>query len=156
EFINSTIRATGVLSVLPFVFMIMAVALERTWVRLPKPGRWRRLILGENGLIALLAIVPLIALSVLSQFRPILNHIGLVFAAPYLLLLLSIGVVTIPRRIWVAALMPVLALTCFASLRSYRTMMVDPADYAGFATAIISEIRPGDLVFVRKAWYETP
>jgi len=42
------------------------------------------------------------------------------------------------------------------SLKSYQGMMVDPADYARFANVVKSEIRTGDLVFIRKAWYETP
>jgi hypothetical protein len=156
EFVNSTVSITRALTILPLVFMVLAMVLDSRWAKLPSPGRWQRLVAGENGLIALLATVPLVALSILSQFRPILNQRGLLFAAPYLLLLLAIGIVTIQRRIWVAALMPMLAIACIASLRSYGTMMVDPADYAGFATAITSQIDANDLVFVRKAWYETP
>jgi hypothetical protein len=85
-----------------------------------------------------------------------LNQRGLLFAAPYLLLLMGIGITSIRRRIWFAALAPILLVACAASLKSYSQMMVDPADYGDFATAIKSQIEAGDLVFVRKAWYETP
>jgi hypothetical protein len=156
EFINSSIRLTRIFSILPFTFMAMAMVLESRWARLPALGRWRRLATGENGLIVLLATVPLFALAVFSQFRPILNQRGLLFAAPYILLLLAIGVVTVRSAILRAGTAMALALICIASLKSYQGMRVDPADYAGFATAIKSEIRSGDLVFIRKAWYETP
>jgi uncharacterized membrane protein len=156
EFVNSTIHLTRVLTILPFTFMLLAFILERLWTRLPQPGRWKRFVAGENGLIALLAILPLLMLSLLAQFRPVLNQRGLLFAAPYLLLLLAIGIVTLQRKIWIAALVPLVAITCIASLKSYATMTVDPADYTRFANAIMSEIGSNDLVFVRKAWYETP
>jgi hypothetical protein len=35
-------------------------------------------------------------------------------------------------------------------------MTIDPADYSQFAKAITAEIGTNDLVFIRKAWYETP
>jgi hypothetical protein len=134
----------------------LAFLLQRMWTRLPEPGRWRRLIAGESGLVVLLAVAPLVALCSLAQFRPILNQRGLLFTSPYVLLLLGVGIATIRRKVWFAALAPVLVVTCVASSRSYGQMMVDPVDYGGFAKAIQSEIGPGDLVFVRKAWYETP
>jgi hypothetical protein len=154
--VNRNVRVTEVLLILPFMLTALAFLLQRMWIRLPEPGRWRRLIAGESGLVALLAIAPLVALCSLAQFRPILNQRGLLFTSPYLLLLLGVGIATIKRKVWVAALAPVLVVTCVASSRSYGQMMVDPVDYGGFAKAIQSEIGPGDLVFVRKAWYETP
>jgi hypothetical protein len=156
EFINSSIRITRIFSILPFTFLALALLLDSRWGRLPARGSWRRLVTGKNGLIVLLATVPLLALATFSQFRPIMNQRGLLFSTPYLLLLLSIGVVTLQSRVWRAATGLVLALICAASLKSYQGMMVDPADYARFATAVKSEIRNGDLVFIRKAWYETP
>ena len=35
-------------------------------------------------------------------------------------------------------------------------MRIDPADYGTFASTITREIQPPDVVFVHKAWYETP
>jgi hypothetical protein len=155
-FVNKSVRITQILTVLPAVLAVLAFFLDRIWGRSPQPGGWRRLVAGRNGLLAILAVAPLLALSILAQFRPILNQRGLLFACPYLLLLLGVGMAAIRRRIWFAALAPILLITCAASLKSYSQMMVDPADYGGFATAIKSQIEAGDLVFVRKAWYETP
>ena len=156
EFVNSTIRITKLLSILPPAIAAAAVVLERIWPRLPQPGGWTRWIAVDSGLLLALAIIPLAALAVFAQFRPILNQRGLLFAAPYLLLLLAIGITELRPRAWIAALAPVLTITCVLSLRAYSGMMVDPADYAGFAADIQSEIRNSDLVFIRKAWYETP
>jgi hypothetical protein len=156
EFINKSVRITRIFSILPFTFVAFALILDSRWGRLPARGSWRRLVTGENGLIVLLATLPLLALAAFSQFRPILNQRGLLFTTPYVLLLMAIGVVTLHRRVWRVATGIGLGLMCLASLYSYRGMMVDPADYARFANAVKAEIRNGDLVFIRKAWYETP
>jgi hypothetical protein len=156
EFINSSIRLTRIFSILPFCFLSLALALEFAWGRTRIPIWLRRPVAGENGLILLLAVLPLLALSLFSQFRPILNQRGLLLAAPYLLLLLAIGALSIRSKAWMIGVVPALAAICVLSLYSYKDMMVDPADYARFAGAVQSEVRSGDLVFIRKAWYETP
>jgi len=153
--IRETIKLTRILTILPLTFMAVAFLLDWGWGRLPQPGRWKRLVEGEGSLLVLLGIGPFVLLAILSQFRPILNQRGLLFASPYLLLLLSIGLVRL-RAAWLGALAPILALMCVASSVSYRGMMVDPTDYAQFGATLQSEIRPTDLVFIRKAWYETP
>jgi hypothetical protein len=105
-------------------------------------------------LIPVLAFAPILILALVSQFRPLLNQRGLLFAAPYLLLLLSVGLLALGKIRWLVAV-PVLA-ACAVSPIAYSRMMVDPADYHQFAAAVQSEIQTNDLVFVRKAWYETP
>jgi hypothetical protein len=152
--IHDTIKITKVLLILPFTFVALAVCLDRNWSRLPRPG-WCRFLAGEGSLLALLGTGPFLILAAMSQARPLLNQRGLLFAAPYLLLLLSVGMLAL-RRAWIALLLPVVALTCAASLMSYGRMTVDPADYTQFADKVKSEIQPGDLVFLKKAWYETP
>lgn len=155
-FINSTVRITTALSILPLVLTVSAFVLDWIWARTPAAPRWQRILTGEGGLIAVMAILPLVALLGLAQFRPILNQRGLLFACPYLLLVIAVGIATLRRKVWIAALAPVLIVTCAASLKGYSQMTVDPVDYGGFATSIQAEIGSGDLVFVRKAWYETP
>ena len=156
EFINSTIRITKLLLILPFTLTLVALLLDHYSSKLPELHLWKRIVAGEGALLALLAVGPLILLAGFAQFRPILNERGFLFAAPYLLLALAVGVVTLRRKVRIAALTPVLVLTCFASLKAYSGMMVDPADYARFAHQITPEIRSSDLVFIHKAWYETP
>jgi hypothetical protein len=155
EFIQSTIKITKVLSVLPFTLAFGAWIVDRIWSRLPQPFRWERFLKGEHAFLAVLGFIPLILLASLAQIRPILNQRGLLFLSPYLLLLLSIGIFTL-RKSWIVALSPVLAGLFVVSLLSYRDMSVDPADYTRFAASLQSEIHSSDLVFIHKAWYETP
>src|SRR5262249_27327333 len=139
---------------LPLVLTATAVLLDRNWGRLPVRG-WKRALEGDRALIALLAVAPFALLAVLSQFRPLLNQRGLLFAAPYWLLLIAAGLVAL-RPKWRVLILPFILLVFGLSLVSFRQMTVDPADYAGFASAVRSEIQSGDLVFIRKAWYTTP
>ena len=156
EFVNSSIATTKYLSILPLVLAAFAILVERNWRALPPRGALAPYLSGSNALIALLSFAPLVLLAALAQIRPILNHRGLLFASPYLLLLLAIGAVELRHRYWRILVFALLAIGCAASLTSYSHMTVDPADYAQFASAVKAEIRPTDLVFIRKAWYETP
>jgi hypothetical protein len=154
EFIRDSIKMTKVLLILPFASTIAAFFLDARWNRV-RLGGWDRFLKGERSLLMLTAAGPFLMLALFAQFRPILNQRGLLFLAPYLLLLLAIGLLTL-RKAWIVALLPVLAAVSVASQVSYGRMGVDPADYASFATALQSQIRTDDLVFIRKAWYETP
>jgi hypothetical protein len=153
--IRATIRLTRALTILPFTFAVTAFLLDRFWGRLPEPTPWKRLAAGPQGLLMLAGILPVVFLGTLTQFRPILNQRGLLFVAPYLLLLLSIGLLSL-RPLWIGLAIPLLSAMCIASCLSYGAMTVDPADYTQFGTTLRSSIHPSDLVFVRKAWYATP
>ena len=156
EHIYSTIKITKFLSVLPPGLAAVALLLDRIWASLPKPGRWKRLVDGERALIALLAIGPFLMLGALSQVKPILNERGLVFTSPYFLLLLAVGLVSLGRKAWIAVLLPVLVMTCAASLASYRQMTADPADYAQLARGVKTEMQASDLLFIKQEWDTTP
>jgi hypothetical protein len=146
---------TKAFTILPFLFAGTAFLLDRLWAHLPKPAHWKRWAAGPQGLLILEGILPVAFLGILAQFRPILNQRGLLFATPYLLLLLSIGLVSL-RPVWAGLAIPLLVAMCIASCMSYRAMTVDPADYTQFGNTLQSAIHPSDLVFVRKAWYATP
>src|ERR1041384_7798230 len=77
EFVNSTIRVTQALAILPLVLAGIALLLEKNWTLVSAPEKWKRWVGGESGLVALLATMPLVLLSVLAQLRPILNQRGL-------------------------------------------------------------------------------
>jgi hypothetical protein len=155
EFLQPTIKITKVLSILPVAFGALSLLLDRAWPHLGRPGRWMKFLEGRRGLVVLLALGPFLLLALLSQIRPVLNQRGMMFATPYLLLLLSIGLFEL-RPLWTGVLVVMLAVLSVASCAAYRSMMVDPADYASFGVTLQSEIRPTDLVFIRKAWYTTP
>lgn len=154
--LHATIRLTRRLLILPGLLAITALALDHWWARLKRFERWRRYLAGERRLVILLGCAPILLLIVASQFRPLLNQRGLMLLVPYLLLLLAAGLVALPRRNWVPALALLLAAACVGSVTAYRTMTVDPIDYNGFVSKVQPQIGPRDLVFVRKAYYETP
>jgi len=101
-------------------------------------------------------VLPFALLAAASQIRPLLNQRGLLFTAPYLLLLLSAGLLSLRARIGRVALGIVAGIGCVASLSSYARMNVGPVDYARLEATISPEIQSRDLVFIRKAWYATP
>jgi hypothetical protein len=154
--IHRTIKITKFLSVLPLGSAAVALLLDRIWASLPTPGRWKRLVGGDRPLIALLAIGPFVMLGALSLVKPVLNQRGMVFTSPYLLLLLAVGFVSLGRKAWIAVLLPVLALTCAASVASYSPMTADPADYAQLAREVKAEMQASDLLFIKKEWDTTP
>lgn len=155
EQIRSTIKLTKALSILPLAVMLAALLLDRIWPGPRNREKWLRVLEGTPALLMLLGLGPFFLLCLLAQVRPILNQRGMLFASPYLLLLLSIGLLRL-RPLWTGMLVPVLATMCAASFVSYRGMTVDPADYGQFGATLQTQIQPTDLVFVRKAWYETP
>ena len=55
-----------------------------------------------------------------------------------------------------AALLPVLVLTCVASVASYSPMTDDPADYAQLAREVKAEMQASDWLFIDRAWNTTP
>ena len=153
--IRDTVKLTKALTVLPAVLATLAFWIDARWSRFSKPRAWERYLWNEPAFLILLGTGPLVLLTLLAQVRPILNQRGLLFLSPYLLLLLSIGILTL-RRTWIVLLSPVLVGLFGASLASFRGMSVDPADYSVFASSLQSSIASNDLVFIRKAWYETP
>jgi hypothetical protein len=154
--VHGTIKATQLLSVLPLSMAMIALFIDRHWPKFPPQPLWTRFTTGTSAFAALLAIVPFGLLALLSLARPILNQRGLLFASPYLLFMLAYGLLALRSKVWTAALALALVPICFLSLRSYRNMTMDPADYGHFAASVLSEIHSTDLVFVRKAWYATP
>jgi hypothetical protein len=154
--LHATIRITKALVPLPLVLTAFVIALDARWARMPPPRLWSRLLAGPQSLVALLAIVPFGLLSIFAAFRPILNQRGLMVVVPYLLLAIAAGLLSVRGKILIGAMWVVAAGACGAGLMAYSSMTVDPADYNDFAAAIHAEIQPQDLVFVRKAWYETP
>jgi hypothetical protein len=156
EYVHPTIRITKALLPLPLTLTVVALVVDVLWARIPAPRQQSRVFEGEQALAALLAIVPFGLLSGLSIFRPVLNQRGLIVVVPYVLLALATGLVSLRSKVLMAGAWSVVVVTFAASLAGYSRVNVDPADIKEFSRAIIAEIKPQDLVFVRKAWYETP
>lgn len=112
---------------------------------------------GSDGLLTLLAILPFLILAAVSLGKPIFNQRGMLFAAPYLLLLLAMGIVAAARRpAALGACGAALAAILTVSLREWAPMKMDPADYAGFVRTLTPRLQPGDMVFLVRRYSYTP
>jgi len=154
-----TLSAAKVASPLPLLLGILAILLSKLWPRfraLSFPGFGAK-ISGAEGLILMAAFVPFMILAVISQFKPILNQRGLLFMAPYLLLLLARGMSRLVDH-KLAAVFLFLVMTCVSveSVISYSGRRLDPVDFRAFAAQVTPQIEKSDLVFVKRAWYGTP
>ncbi|MBI1786798.1 MAG: hypothetical protein HYR60_04495 [Acidobacteria bacterium] len=144
---------------LPLVLAALGWLLQKYWRRL-QASEWRPnspAMTGGYGLVVIAAALPLIVLGVLAPVLPIYNQRGILFASPFLLLVLAAGAVPLGRRTWigVAVAVPVLLLH-LGSLVAYDRTTSDPADYRKFAFAIMPHVRSGDLIFLIKRWNVTP
>jgi uncharacterized membrane protein len=96
-----TLRGVQVLAVLPSILVLGAITLSQSWQHLSAFARTLnpRVLAGSRRLVMLQTFLPLALLTIASLFlRPLLNARGLLFVAPYLLLMLACGIVAIGRR----------------------------------------------------------
>ncbi len=119
-----TLRGVEVLAILPSILVMGAITLSQSWQHLSAFGRTLdpRVLAGGRRVVMLQAFLPLALLTFASLFlQPLLNPRGLLFVAPYLLLMLACGIVAIGRRSrWLAgALFVVLAVLHAWSLWAY-------------------------------------
>ena len=101
-----------------------------------------RFVIGDQALVLILAVVPFLALSVISLVKPIFNARGLLPLAPYLLLVLSAGIVRVARHpIPAVALLAVLGIAHYLGLKAYTHVSAGRADYKAFAAALVASNR---------------
>ncbi len=157
---NDTLQITKAMSILPLVFAGIGILLQRIWHRVPD---WasrlveNRFFAGSQALVLMLAVVPFSILSAISLLRPVFNARGMLFATPYLLLVLAAGMVSLARRGWIVLLLFLLmAVLHGESLVSYSRLAVDPADFKTFAAELAPHIEKTDLIFLQSNWSTTP
>ena len=157
---NPTIHSTELMTVLPFLLAICAILVQKNWEWLTS---WRpalvnsRFLIGDQALVLTLAVVPFVALSVISLFKPIFNARGILPLAPYLLLVLSAGIVRLARHpIPAAALLVALGTAHYSGLKAYSHLSAGRADYKSFAAALSPQIGNADLVFLNPEFHSTP
>ncbi len=137
---NPTLHTTERMMILPFVLVAAALLLQRQWqvFSFRTSGLLRnRLLLGEQALVLILATVPFLGLAMVSFFKPIFNARGLVPLGPYLLLLLSAGVIRLARHpaAVVAALTVVFGAQWSGPAGLRRDVLAGRANYKAFAAA---------------------
>ena len=157
---NPTLRASELMIVVPFLLALGAILVQRNWQWLTS---WRttlldnRFVIGDQALVLMLAVVPFLVLSVVSLVKPIFNARGLLPLAPYLLLVLSAGIVRVARHpIAAIALLVVLCVAHYSGLKAYSRVSAGRADYKAFAAALAPQVGSTDLIFLHPEFYSTP
>ena len=157
---NPTLRSTELMTVLPALLAAFAILLEKNWDRFSRwirPFAGSRFLVGEQALVLGLAVIPFLVLVTVSRFKPIFNARGMLLVSPYLLLVLTWGIVRLSRfRAAAVALSVVLAVAVYSGSKGYQHMSAGRANYWAFAMALAPQINKADLVFIHPSWYSTP
>jgi 4-amino-4-deoxy-L-arabinose transferase-like glycosyltransferase len=107
---------------------------------------------------ALLALLPIAMLAAFLPIADLFASRGALVYTPYLLLVLSQGLVTLARRkrYWIV-LAAILSIVFLLSVVYYRHSYHEhPEDYKALAKQWIPEIEDSDLIFVQRHWVTTP
>jgi 4-amino-4-deoxy-L-arabinose transferase-like glycosyltransferase len=157
---NSTLRVTELMIVLPVILAGFAILLKTNWEQCSKwirPFAKNRFLVGEQALVLELAVLPFAVLVAVSQFKPIFNARGMLLVSPYLILVLTWGIVRLSRsRVAAVVLFVVLGVAAYSGSEGYRHMSAGRANYRAFATALAPQIDKADLLFIHPSWYSTP
>jgi 4-amino-4-deoxy-L-arabinose transferase-like glycosyltransferase len=102
------------------------------------------------SLLVVLALLPTLALLVVSFEFSALNERAFLMFTPYLLVVAAGGAFVLSTKAaFIVPLMFVLAGIHGASVLHWRQFPSEARDYAGLAARMADHMRPGDLVFVR-------
>jgi 4-amino-4-deoxy-L-arabinose transferase-like glycosyltransferase len=157
---NLTLHTTELMTALPAVVAGFAILLEKNWEwvsRWVRPFATSRFLAGEQALVLSLAVLPFTVLVAVSRVKPIFNARGMLLVSPYLLLVLTWGIVRLSRfRVIAVALSVVLGVAVYSGSKGYRQMSAGRANYRAFAAALAPQIERADLVFIHPSWYSTP
>jgi len=157
---NPTLQTTEMMIILPAVLAGFAILLKKNWElfsRWVRPFARSRFLVGEHALVASLAVLPFVVLVAVSRLKPIFNARGMLLVSPYLLLVLTWGIVRLSRvRVAAVALLVVLCVAAYSGSRGYQQMSAGRANYRAFATALAPHIDKADLIFIHPSWYSTP
>jgi 4-amino-4-deoxy-L-arabinose transferase-like glycosyltransferase len=153
-----TLRTTRAMIPLPLCAAGLAIALERISRR--RAPRWiagTRMAAARDGIVILSAFLPFVVLGMLAPFKPIFNQRGVLFATPFILIVLAAGLVELGRRTRTGVAAGIgIALLHVVSVAAHERMLADPADYQHFVASIKQYTQPDDLIFLVKRWNVTP
>jgi Dolichyl-phosphate-mannose-protein mannosyltransferase len=157
---NPTLRTTELMTLLPLLLALLAIAVQRSWNWLTSWSAGRvnsRFLIGDQALVLILAVVPILALSVISLFKPILNARGLLLVTPYLVLVLAAGIVQLTRHpIPFAVVFLAIGIAHYSGLRAYGRTWAGRADYSSLSALLSPQVESTDLVFLNPEFYSTP
>jgi len=156
-----TWKLSQALIVLPPLIAVSGVVCERYWAKISewmRPHAQRNWLASSRSVIWLLALFPFGILAAFALLKPILIARGLVVFAPYLLLLLALGLVRLAstQRLVGGAIVVVLLALHAGSLLLYTPALSGEVDFGQFSRALIPELQPDDTIVLRKNWAVTP
>ncbi|MGH9658164.1 MAG: glycosyltransferase family 39 protein [Bryobacteraceae bacterium] len=147
QFYHQGLGIVKLMTLFPLAAAVATLALGR-------PLRARRLASAQS-LPAWLGLGTFTALAALSQLRPMLTPRGLLFLAPFLLLVLSMGI-EVCRRWFAIVVASAVAAIVALSLADHGRRMVDPMDFAALYRRMEPHLQPRDRFFLRRGWDSTP
>jgi hypothetical protein len=136
----------------PFLFAASASLLLSRWPRCP------RIPIRPIPAPVAFAAGPIGLLLLFSLYRPIFLNRAFLILAPYVLLLLAIGLSRLWKSSRLAAASTAAAILAIHlhGIVLYRHLTIDPIDFAAFSTILKPRMQASDLVFVRRSWHGTP
>jgi len=158
---HRALRISQAFVALPFLVSIGGILLEKKWTFVSRwvsrllPSGWTA---DQRALLGALAFGPFLVLCALSLVRPAIVARVMTVLAPYLLLLIAVGLVQIARtqRAITALIAAVLLGLHTVSLAAYVPARIDPVDFHAFAGRVLPAILPGDTVLIHKEYGATP
>jgi 4-amino-4-deoxy-L-arabinose transferase-like glycosyltransferase len=147
-------------AVLPLLLVLADRVVRSSWPKLHRTFEHSRLP-WPDGLLTLsglLAIVPITMILVASNAISVLASRGALLYAPYLMLIVSRGLVILAQRNrgWLLLVVAV-AIAHVLSLIHARDVPMNPRDYRALSTKLASRVQEPDLILVRgKHWQTTP
>ena len=146
-------REARLLAAFPLVLCGCGWVMPGLWKQLPIPARARKV-----HPLAVLSAGPVLVLAVFALAHPIFIARGLAIFAPYVMLLLAAGLISLwrLRRSAGAAAGAVILSLHVESFAAHRPLTIDPIDFAAFADTLRPKLRDDDLVFIKKSWHGTP
>ncbi len=152
-------EALMAMTILPFLALLIP-ALGAVWGRfVPRlPSRTLHHPQERALLLWLLAVAAPLILFAASHVVSVLASRAFLVFVPYLLILSAAGAVWLFQNIRFRLATTSLCLLVFAASVPYATRKPGaPNDYQGIAQAVLSEMQPSDLVFLRnRDWVDTP
>jgi hypothetical protein len=113
--------------------------------------------LGPLWLVIFLAVVPVGLLALVSMAIPLIADRTVCIFGPYLMLIVSMGAVSLCRSRLVRGVAVVLLLSLNAAgFLEYREKPHSPVDYSALAAKVEPKEQPGDLWFIFRHWATTP
>ncbi len=113
--------------------------------------------LGPVWLVIFLAVVPVGLLALVSVAVPLIADRTVSIFGPYLMLVVSMGAVSLGRmRIAHGLAVVLLLLLNIAGFLEYRREPHSPTDYSTLAAQVAPKKQAGDLWFIFKHWATTP